>query len=60
MTQSQQLLYKVHDSIATITINRPKVRNALNLEVREGIKQRVAEFNNDPQARVLIITGSEE
>ena len=60
MTQSQQLLYKVHDSIATITINRPKVRNALNLEVREGIKQRVAEFNQDPQARVLIITGSEE
>ena len=60
MTQSQQLLYKVHDSIATITINRPKVRNALNLEVREGIKQRVAEFNQEPQARVLIITGSEE
>lgn len=60
MTKSQQLLYKVHDSIATITINRPKVRNALNVEVREGIRQRVAEFNNDPQARVLIITGSEE
>jgi enoyl-CoA hydratase/carnithine racemase len=60
MTQSQQLLYTVHDSIATITINRPKVRNALNLEVRDGIRQRVAEFNKDPQARVLIITGSED
>jgi len=60
MTQSQQLLYTVHDSIATITINRPKVRNALNLEVRDGIRQRVAEFNKDPRARVLIITGSED
>ena len=60
MTQSQQLLYNVHDSIATITINRPKVRNALNLEVREGIRHRVAEFNKDPRARVLIITGSED
>jgi enoyl-CoA hydratase/carnithine racemase len=60
MTQSQQLIYTVHDSIATITINRPKVRNALNLEVREGIRQRVAEFNKDPNARVLIITGSED
>lgn len=60
MTQSQQLLYTVHDSIATITINRPKVRNALNLEVRDGIRQRVAEFNKDPHARVLIITGSED
>ncbi len=60
MTQSQQLLYTVHDSIATITINRPKVRNALNLEVREGIRQRVAEFNKDPNARVLIVTGSED
>jgi len=60
MTQSQQLLYTVHDSIATITINRPKVRNALNLEVRDGIRQRVAEFNKDPNARVLIITGSED
>jgi len=60
MTQSQQLLYTVHDSIATVTINRPKVRNALNLEVREGIRQRVAEFNKDPHARVLVITGSED
>ena len=60
MNQSQQLLYSVHDSIATITINRPKARNALNLEVREGIRDRVAEFNQDPHARVLIITGSED
>jgi len=60
MTQSQQLLYTLGDSIATITINRPKVRNALNLEVRDGIRQRVAEFNKDPYARVLIITGSED
>jgi enoyl-CoA hydratase/carnithine racemase len=60
MTQSQQLLYSVQDSIATITINRPRVRNALNFEVRDGIRQRIAEFNEDPRARVLIITGSED
>jgi enoyl-CoA hydratase/carnithine racemase len=60
MTQSQQLLYSVQDSIATITINRPRVRNALNFEVREGIRQRITEFNGDPRARVLIITGSED
>ena len=60
MTQSQQLLYSVQDSIATITINRPRVRNALNFEVRDGIRQRITEFNGDPRARVLIITGSED
>jgi enoyl-CoA hydratase/carnithine racemase len=60
MTQSQQLLYSVKDSIATITINRPRVRNALNFEVRDGIRQRITEFNGDPRARVLIITGSED
>jgi enoyl-CoA hydratase/carnithine racemase len=60
MTQSQQLLYSVQDSIATIKINRPRVRNALNFEVRDGIRQRITEFNGDPRARVLIITGSED
>lgn len=55
---SDQLLYEVSDGIATITINRPQARNALNLAVREGIRQAVANFATDDAAKVLIITAT--
>lgn len=58
MTTNQELLYEVSDGIATITINRPDSRNALNSHVREGIRDSVRSFSGNDKAKVLIITAS--
>ncbi|OIQ74716.1 carnitinyl-CoA dehydratase [mine drainage metagenome] len=57
MITNDELRYEVVDGIATITIDRPGARNALNSAVREGIRTAVAEFTENDQARVLILTG---
>jgi enoyl-CoA hydratase/carnithine racemase len=50
----------VVDGIATITINRPDARNALNSFVRRGIRASLDSFSKDDQAKVLIITATGE
>ena len=57
---SDELRYEVTDGIATITINRPDSRNALNAAVRNGIRESLDAFTRDEQARVLIITATGE
>lgn len=44
--------------VARITINRPEVRNALNLTVRKEIRQIIDSINNDDSIRVAIISGA--
>lgn len=58
MTINDELRYEVADGIATITINRPEARNALNSVVRNGIRTSLDAFTRDDQARVLIITAT--
>ncbi len=58
MVNNNELLYEVVGGIATITINRPESRNALNATVRSGIRSAMDAFNKDEKARVLIITGT--
>ena len=58
MNYNDQLLYEVRDGIATITINRPEARNALNRIVRDGIRSAVMAFSADEDAKVLIITAT--
>lgn len=58
MSTTAELLYEVSGGIATITINRPEARNALNETVRSGIREALTSFTNDEQAKVLIITAT--
>jgi enoyl-CoA hydratase/carnithine racemase len=60
MTTNDELRYEVADGIATITINRPDSRNALNSAVRSGIRASLVSFTRDDQAKVLIITATGE
>jgi len=60
MTTNDELWYDVVDGIATITINRPDARNALNSVVRNGIRTSVDSFTKDDKAKVLIITATGE
>lgn len=58
MTTNDELLYEVSGGIATITINRPESRNALNSNVREGIRESLKSFTDNDQAKVLILTAT--
>lgn len=54
----EQILYEVHDQIATVTLNRPERLNAwtpvMEREVREAMTQATA----DEKVRVIILTGA--
>jgi enoyl-CoA hydratase len=48
------------DTVAIVTINRPKALNALNVQVLEELKGAIGEVRNHAQARVVILTGAGE
>lgn len=52
----ETILYKLSDDIATITINRPDVRNGLNLQCRTELLQ--AFKTAEQHARVIVLTGA--
>jgi enoyl-CoA hydratase/3-hydroxyacyl-CoA dehydrogenase len=47
----------VKGRIATITMNRPAAMNALNEKVLRELKKIIAQVRDDPDVRVVIITG---
>ncbi len=57
---SEAVLYEMRGPVAWVTINRPEARNALSLQVREGLFEAVHRFNADVDAKVLVLTGSGE
>lgn len=56
----QNIIYSVSDGIGTITINRPKALNALNLATVTELKDVVEKIAVDPAVQVVVITGSGE
>ena len=49
--------YRVEGGAARITLNRPEKRNALNQALIEALKARLAAAGEDPQARVILLSG---
>lgn len=56
----RNLLFEKEGSVGLLTINRPKVLNALNRETMTEISQIVGKIATDPEVSVLIITGAGE
>jgi 2-(1,2-epoxy-1,2-dihydrophenyl)acetyl-CoA isomerase len=52
------LLYEVKDGIATLTLNRPDRLNALGDTLRDDLQDAVARASDDPEVRVMIVTGA--
>jgi enoyl-CoA hydratase/carnithine racemase len=50
--------YEVVRDVAWLTINRPGARNALSKAVRQGLFDGVQRFNEDDDAKVMVLTGS--
>jgi enoyl-CoA hydratase/carnithine racemase len=55
---SDTVLYEVKNNIAYITLNRPEKLNAFNLEMSFALRDTWKRFENDPEARVAILSGN--
>ena len=56
---SEVVLVDINERVATITLNRPDARNALNAELRSALPRAVAECDGRDDVDVLILTGSD-
>ena len=54
----ETLLVERGDGIATITLNRPEARNALDFAMRRELLSVLDEIEADPTSRVAILTGA--
>lgn len=53
----KNILFTRENGIGVLTINRPKALNALNTETVTELNDCVGKIENDPEVKVLIITG---
>ena len=60
MTEPDPLLVEhPSDDIVVLRLNRPQVRNALNLTVRQQLCAEVIRYGADPAIRCLVVAGSD-
>lgn len=52
------LQYNVSDHIATVTLDRPEVKNALNRELYALLERAFRDAHRDPDVRCVIVTGA--
>jgi enoyl-CoA hydratase len=57
-TEDEAVLLQRRGSILTITLNRPRVRNAVNLAVAEGIAAALDRLDADDDVAAAVLTGS--
>ena len=55
---SDTVLYSVADEVATITLNRPQVMNALDAEMLRALRAAAERAERDTAARVVVIRGA--
>jgi enoyl-CoA hydratase len=53
-----KILQRIEDGIGIITFNNPEKRNAMSLEMWEGFGHALAELRDDPNVRVVVLTGA--
>src|SRR5947208_15444520 len=60
MPSEPAVLYAKADGIATVTMNRPEVRNAINAEMLCRLADVWQDINDDASIRAVIFTGTGE
>jgi enoyl-CoA hydratase len=55
---SDEVLVEVADGIMTVTLNRPKAKNAANKALAEGVAAAMDELDSNDDIRVAILTGA--
>jgi enoyl-CoA hydratase/carnithine racemase len=56
----ETVLYEVAGHVATVTLNRPDVRNAMNTAMREELLRCFTALATDDDVRVVVVTGAGE
>src|SRR5581483_8773657 len=56
--RTMTLRYEVSEHIATVTLDRPEVKNALNRELYGRLEEAFREAHRDPEVRCVIVTGA--
>ena len=56
----EAIRYELADAVATITLNRPNVHNAMNERMREELTACFTELAQSGEARVIVVTGAGE
>lgn len=56
----ETLLYEVADSVATVTLNRPEKRNAVNTQMFEELRHASSRIASDKDVRAFVLTGAGE
>ena len=54
----ETLLYEVADGVATVTLNRPEVHNAMNEALRRDLLRCFEGLATDENVRVIVVTGA--
>ena len=57
MPTFETLRYTKDHGVARIVLNRPQVRNALNIQMRDDFSEVLSAVADDPEVRSLLITG---
>src|SRR2546425_12921753 len=60
MLSEPAVLYEKRDGVATVTMNRPEVRNAINAEMLCRLADAWQDINDDASIRAVIFTGTGE
>jgi enoyl-CoA hydratase/carnithine racemase len=55
---SDTLLRADQGNVATLTLHRPEVMNAINLDMLEALREEIEGIRSEPAVRVVIITGA--
>ena len=53
----ETLLYSKNDGVAVVTLNRPKVLNAMNQRLWIDLQSALDDARTDPQIKVVVLTG---
>ena len=57
-TGTGQLLVRVQEGVAILTLNRPEARNALSTELSPALRRMIGQMGADDTVRALMITGA--
>ena len=60
MGVEEDLLYRVENGVAWLTMNRPQVGNAMTPEVRDRMRDIINGLNSSYEARAIVITATGE
>lgn len=55
----EELVVEVADRVATVTLNRPQARNALNATLRSALLRAMGELDAETKVRAVILTGAD-